>query len=295
MVRKKRIWLLLVIALILLHLQGCKQNDVENSLSPPSSSGGNHWENPSLASDKGEADSGNMVSSDPDTQSASHAVEGDHGKTGSASSKTDEKEPAGSGSTSTEVPRKEDSSSSSSKLDSSSSSVAQPTPSPSRDTSSAPSSLPADEETSSASSETVSIPNNVEEPTFVVESVKAKKGSKRVPVKIKIQNNPGISSIALIVSYDSSLELESIDYNSDIGGQTMLPEKINNPLKIIWVSPLEDMMEDALFATVYFNVDEALPEDFYQISLSYNPDDVYNLSEQNISFIIKDGGITVTK
>lgn len=131
-------------------------------------------------------------------------------------------------------------------------------------------------------------------PTFYIETVKVSAEDSRVAVPIMVKNNPGITSIAMWLSYDERLTLNDIEYQSDFGGQTMSPEKMSNPIKLIWVSPFENVEQDGVFATAYFDLPSRAAEGIYQISISYSEDDVYNLSEQSIVFDVQNGGIIVS-
>lgn len=131
------------------------------------------------------------------------------------------------------------------------------------------------------------------EPTFVVETVEAAGGEKSVPVRVMLKNNPGIASIALLVSYDSSLTLSSVVYNEEAGFQTIEPQKMANPMKLLWISPFEDVNGDWTLATLYFDVDADAGAGEKQIVIRYDADDVFNISEENVAFGTLNGSISV--
>lgn len=130
-------------------------------------------------------------------------------------------------------------------------------------------------------------------PTFIVSTEEASAGDTDIPVTIRLKNNPGIASIGMLVSFESALTLNSMEYSTEIGGQFMEPEKMGNPVKLVWLSPFEDVSGDWVFVTLYFNVSETAESGSHQISISYNPDDIYDITENNIAFNTVYGGIYV--
>ena len=133
----------------------------------------------------------------------------------------------------------------------------------------------------------------IKNPTFIVDSVTTNAGEKGVAVTITLSNNPGISSIALSVSYDNTM-LTLVDYifNSSIGGQFTPYNSQASSTKLVWVNWTSNISGDWVFVTMYFDVSENANGE-YSVSISYNDDDVYDVNENNISFDIIMGKITV--
>ena len=130
-------------------------------------------------------------------------------------------------------------------------------------------------------------------PAFVISSASVKAGS-TVDLTISLENNPGLASIKMAVSFDPHLSLESITYNEAMGGQSLPPETFSSPVTLTWVSPFANYSSDGLFATLRFRVSEAAPSgSLAEVNLTYDPDDVYNFNEDNIDFAIIKGGVTV--
>ena len=129
-------------------------------------------------------------------------------------------------------------------------------------------------------------------PKFIVDNVEAKAGDEQVKVAIKLEKNPDISSIALTITFDNSLTLTSVVYNEEIGGYSLPPENLSSPIKLIWISPLENVSGDFTFVTLEFNIatnaNGKLP-----ITISYNPDDIYDMTEVNIDVDIINGEIVI--
>ena len=151
--------------------------------------------------------------------------------------------------------------------------------------------------------ESTSLPNRESEkhkeespvivPTFYIESSSAVPSQKQVPISVFVKNNPGVSAIGLTLSYDNDLELSSIVYNTDLPGETMQPQLLKNPVKLIWICPFENIESDFVLATAYFNIPNKLDKKHYQVQITYDPNDVYELSENNIDFDIVQGLIEV--
>lgn len=144
--------------------------------------------------------------------------------------------------------------------------------------------------------EPISIPIFPENtPHFVVDSKNAVPGE-NVTVKIKLQNNPGITSMKVNVGYDASLlTLTGVEYNTAMGGQSILPENIealNGNVVLYWTDGFVNYEGDDVFVTLTFSVSpDATLNTFTQITVSYDPEDVYNVDENNVTFFCKYGEI----
>ena len=116
-----------------------------------------------------------------------------------------------------------------------------------------------------------------------------------VTVKISWEDNPGISSFKAKLSYDSSIAaLQQVEYNTELGGQSIQPETMNSPVTLTWVSPFADCTQSDVFATLTFTIlDTAEGDEYSPLTLSYDPDDIYNMTETNIDIDVTSGGITV--
>lgn len=130
-------------------------------------------------------------------------------------------------------------------------------------------------------------------PAFVVSNATAKAGD-TVEVTVAVKNNPGIASIILSAAFDNdALTLTEVVYNTSIGGQTVQPQKKNSPIKLYWINGFADAEGDFVLATLKFTVKSDATAGDHNITLSYNADDVYDISETNLPFEIVNGKITV--
>lgn len=134
---------------------------------------------------------------------------------------------------------------------------------------------------------------NSEVPTFVVSEINAVAGNDNVAVTISLRNNPGIASIVLSLNYDDThLSLTEVEYNSTIGGQTVCPQVLRNPVTLYWINGFSNAIGDWFFVTLHFDIsDHAMGE--YDIQISYEVDNVYNIDEINLPFDVVQGKIII--
>ena len=132
-------------------------------------------------------------------------------------------------------------------------------------------------------------------PAFVVENVDAHAGDKNVAVNVSIKNNPGVASILLEVVYDKeNLTLTNFTYNSEVlAGCSTVPFNANAFAPCLnMVNGTQNVQGDWIFATLYFDV-KSTAIGSCPITVSYDEDNVYNIDEDNIPFIITGGAINV--
>ncbi len=137
---------------------------------------------------------------------------------------------------------------------------------------------------------------NENAPHIVIDSRNAVIG-KTVTVKVALQNNPGITSMRINVAYDSALlTLTDIEYNTSMGGQSVLPENIellNGSVVLYWVEGFANYEDDAVFATLTFRVSgNAVVDTKTAIAATYDAEDIYDANENNVMFFCENGVIT---
>lgn len=132
--------------------------------------------------------------------------------------------------------------------------------------------------------------------TISASSVKSTAGS-TVDVAIMIEGNLGISSMKLNVTYGDILALESVTYNTEMGGISQQPQTLRSPVALNWASPTAEYSQDGVFATLRFVISEdAEPSSVGEIEISFDPDDIYNMEEENITnIVVVNGAVTVVK
>jgi len=150
----------------------------------------------------------------------------------------------------------------------------------------------------SAMSEAIEISTTFDEnsPTFVVGSVTGRAGG-TVDVTIEMKNNPGIISAAFDVSYDrDKLELTGAVNGSVLPNLQKSQTYDTYPYYLGWeASEAEDnITENGILATLTFKIkDGCAAGSEAEVSISYDPEDVYDFDVDNVEFAVVNGGVTV--
>lgn len=131
-----------------------------------------------------------------------------------------------------------------------------------------------------------------EEPAFQVSGVSAQPGE-TVQITISLVNNPGIASAKLDLSFPEELTLESVAYGGELGGMTMDPQSLTSPVSLNWISPLAELSADVVYATLTFAVSKEAAAGRYPVTVSYDPNNVFNMAEENVAFAVIEGGVTI--
>ena len=135
--------------------------------------------------------------------------------------------------------------------------------------------------------------DDLDAPTICIDNVTSSAG-KTVEVNIALKNNPGIASMKLKVSYDEAvLSLQNIRYNSSIGGQSQQPQTMASPVTLNWYNGGANSEGDFVYATLVFLVKNTASAGTSSITVTYDPEDVYNLDYTNIDFAIQNGQIDI--
>lgn len=123
-------------------------------------------------------------------------------------------------------------------------------------------------------------------PAIKVAGVSAAPGD-TVSVPVDFLNNPGISSYTLSVSYDETrLRLDSVVSDDGVGGQFAFVKKA------VWFSS-SDVTVSGTFLTLNFTVLEDAPEGDANVSVSYSPGDICNYNEEDVSFTVIPGSVSI--
>lgn len=136
-------------------------------------------------------------------------------------------------------------------------------------------------------------------PSIAVSNVEAERGQE-VTVVISLADNPGIVSMKLLVKYDTNvLEYQSSTIGSefsDITGATTNLTENNGNIILNWVvlsTENKNCTANGTFAEIKFKVKDNAAKGDSVISVTYDEDDVYNVKEENISFAVNNGKVTV--
>ena len=137
---------------------------------------------------------------------------------------------------------------------------------------------------------------NVSTPAIIITEQVAERGCSNVVITVGLKQNPGVASLKLLLEYDDTvLTLNRIVYNSEIGGQALMPQFKESPLTLNWFNGTENATGDFVFATLYFSITNTANTGNYSITVSYDANDVYNFEETNLDFAIINGKIIVVE
>ena len=98
----------------------------------------------------------------------------------------------------------------------------------------------------------------------------------------------------LVVTYAEGLTLTDIAYNSSIGGMSQQPQTKDSPVILNWFNGAANSEGDWVFATLKFSVADTVAAGDYEISISYDPNNVYDITETNIDFTVVNGKIIIS-
>ena len=132
------------------------------------------------------------------------------------------------------------------------------------------------------------------DPAFVVETTgDAVRAGETFTVTLNTKNNPGIVSLMVKVGYDADvLELVSAA-GQDFAGTSFGPLTAN-PIAVNWYDTLNpNNTTDGVVAVLTFKVKEDAAAGDTAITLSYNPNNVYDFDFENVTFATIDGIVTV--
>lgn len=132
------------------------------------------------------------------------------------------------------------------------------------------------------------------EPTIYLNNSCGNAGDE-VTVDILLANNPGFNSMKLLVEYDSDV-LELVDRtHGDTFGKMVYSQTLDaNPYILNWVDSFNPYkLSSGTFATLTFKIKEGATIGESEITVTYNPDDVYNSDWENVTFAVKNGTVTV--
>ncbi len=133
-------------------------------------------------------------------------------------------------------------------------------------------------------------------PAFVLDNAVAKAGE-TFTVAIRTKNNPGVVSIKLAVGYDSNVvELVSSEFKDFTGGLSGTSPMTDNPFIINWADALNpNNTTNGVVALLTFKVKDGAAIGDTAITLSYDPEDVYDENFDNVTFATVDGTVSVVE
>lgn len=132
-------------------------------------------------------------------------------------------------------------------------------------------------------------------PTFTVSSGNGNPGED-VTLTVDISNNPGICTATIWVHYDKGLKLKSVTDSGLLVGGLFGGDKNANPYGLGWDDSANfdgDNSSNGTLATLVFTIDPSAAAGDYNVWVTYNYGDIYNLDFVDFNFETVAGKITV--
>jgi len=142
--------------------------------------------------------------------------------------------------------------------------------------------------------------NNAQGPCIIVSSVRARP-SGYVYVDICMENNPGIAAMNIQLGYDSDVfEIVEVIDGGILGDEYHGTDSLSikkNPYTLQWVNATseDDFTEDGVLASLKLKVKSNAPLGEYNLSLSYEDNNIVNKNLKSVDFDIQNGTVNVVK
>lgn len=132
------------------------------------------------------------------------------------------------------------------------------------------------------------------EPSIVLSSVQGEEGEE-VEVALSLNNNPGITALSVNIAYPSEgYELISIENAGLFESSISTSQLSRNPVTLSWFAADSGNKNDSGdLAILKFKIKDGAKSG--DITLSYDEDNIFNNSMENVSFQTVNGKITVDK
>ena len=136
-----------------------------------------------------------------------------------------------------------------------------------------------------------------DEATIKVSQTEAKAGE-TVEITVSLENNPGIISMLLSVSYDKrTLTLKEVKDANALGSSLHSDNMAANPYNLYWSNGTArtNLKSNGTIATLVFEVAEDAVTGDYPIKVTYDKrrDGIFNFDMEPVDFAIENGGISV--
>lgn len=131
-------------------------------------------------------------------------------------------------------------------------------------------------------------------PRISMEAVHARAGEE-VTVSVKLENNPGITSMRFTLDYDTEvLTMTDFEFGEALSSMNRASsDKYDSPYSFSMYSAEKDFNDNGIIATIRFKVNENAEDGEYMIGINYDPDDVFNIAGDGIEVDIEEGFICV--
>ena len=132
-------------------------------------------------------------------------------------------------------------------------------------------------------------------PTLVLSQASAKTGEE-VALTLRLENNPGLISLLAQLHYDRSrLQLLAAEDAGLLPNATFSDRPEADPFILYWedATAAEDCREEGVLVTLRFRVLVEAAAGEAEVSLSYDPEDIYNAAMENVAFAVEAGAVRV--
>ena len=121
-----------------------------------------------------------------------------------------------------------------------------------------------------------------------------------IQIPVSIRSNPGISAMKLTITYDPEL-LEYQDAAFDqafldaAGAQTCINAETSGTIILDWVLAQTEYSENGDFAVLSFKVKAVAEAADAALTITYDPEDIFNKEHENQTFQIENGTVRIKK
>ena len=128
---------------------------------------------------------------------------------------------------------------------------------------------------------------------FVISTVRGKAGN-TVKVTVALANNPGIVALRVKIAYDTDV-LTLTAYETALEAASFGP-LANMPFSVSWADSLNgNVSDDFILVTLTFRIKDGAAVGKSAITLTYDPEDVFNSDWQDVEFKVTAGGVEVVE
>lgn len=131
-------------------------------------------------------------------------------------------------------------------------------------------------------------------PRISLTSCDAKAG-KEVEIQVKLENNPGITALRLVVNFDeNALEMTGFEFGEALSSMNRgTSQNYGNDYSFSMYSAISDLTDCGTLATIKFKVKDDIEDGEYPVSIMYDQDDIFNLNGDCVNFEIESGAVIV--
>lgn len=136
--------------------------------------------------------------------------------------------------------------------------------------------------------------SNSSTPLFRITSANVLAGE-NFDLDLTISNNPGITALQVSIEFDtSSIEMTGIEHKGLFSNPSTCSNTFNSPFKVSWYSQnSNNETENGVLATLHFHALDTAQNGDYPITVSYDEDNVFNSSFDNVYFSTENATVTV--